>query len=220
MNYYPINVDLRGRSCLVVGGGRVGTRKAQGLLACGATVTVISPDGTDALSALADGNRLVWHRRQYRESDADGMFLIFSATDQESLNRRIHADAGKAGAMCNVADRPELCDFILPSVVRQGDLSVAISTGGQSPAVARQLRLELEKYFGPEYGLLLRLMGRIRKRLQTQHDPDGHRDMFRSLLEAGILDRLREGDIQAIDALLLDTFGPGHHYDELMNSDT
>lgn len=217
MKYYPINLDMKDRSCLVVGGGEVGTRKARGLIICGARVTVVSPEGTEGLIELAAGNQLQWLQRQYTEPDVHGMFLVFGATDTESLNRQVAEDARKQGALCNVADRPDLCDFILPSVIRQGDLSVAISTAGKSPAVAKYLRQELSALFGEEYATLLRLMGSIRSRLLEGHGPEAHRRIFRALLQQGILERLREGDIAAVNGLMLDTIGPGYHFDELMN---
>jgi len=218
MTYYPINLDMRDRPCLVVGGGRVGTRKVQGLLTSGARVTVVSPEGTEDLIALAQGKRLEWRCRRYRESDIRGMFLVFCATDVDTLNRQVYDDARQNGVLCNVADRPDYCDFILPSVLRQGDLSVAISTAGKSPAVARYLRQEMESLFGPEYATLLRLMGSIRVRLLQEHDPDAHKRIFRALLQRGILERLRESDVPAIDALMLDTIGPGYHFDKLMQT--
>ena len=217
MMYYPISVTIEDRPCLVVGGGDVGTRKARGLITCKAQVTVVSPEGTEGLIELAADGRLQWHRRRYQEPDVSGMFLVFGATDDDSLNRQVAEDAGKHGALCNVADRPDLCDFILPSVIRQGDLSVAISTAGKSPALAKHLRQELSSLFGPEYATLLCLMGGIRARLLKDHDPAAHRQIFHTLLERGILDCLRTDDIAAIDGLMLDTIGPGYHFDELMN---
>ena len=164
MRYYPVNLDVKNRRCLVVGGGGVGARKVQTLLECGAIVTVVSPAITGNLLKLADTGSLVLRQRSYRESDLDGMFLVIGATDDEDLNRRISGDAQQRNMLCNIADRPEACNFILPSIVNRGDLVIAISTSGKSPAFAKKLRRRLQKEFGPEYADFLRLMGAIRKK--------------------------------------------------------
>ena len=165
MQYYPVFLDVRNRSCLVVGGGRVGTRKVKTLMDCGARVTVISPEVTDELAGLAARPAILLKRRAYRNSDLDDVFLVIGATDDEDLNQRIHQDAESRGKLCNIADQPRRCNFILPSIINQGDLTIAISTAGRSPAFAKFLRRRMKKQFGPEYGAMLALMGAIRERL-------------------------------------------------------
>ena len=140
MRYYPVQLDVQNRNCLVVGGGGVATRKVQTLLKCGARVTVVSPDTGSELKELARKGVIVLKTRGYRRSDVDHMFLVIGATDDRDLNLQIFNDAEALGRLCNIADQPEACNFILPSVVHQGDLVIAISTSGKSPAFAKQLR--------------------------------------------------------------------------------
>lgn len=218
--YYPVNLDIRGRSCLVVGGGGVGARKVRGLLDCGARVTLISPAATEALQDLAASGRIVWHARPYAAGDGRGHFLIIGATDNEPLNRQVHAEAEAGGQLCNIADRPEICNFILPAVIRRGALCLAISTAGRSPAFAKYLRKSLSEQFGPEYGRFLDLMGAIRKRLLAEdHAPEAHKPLFEALITGGLLDLIREEDTDGVDALLLDILGDGYQYRTLMKSD-
>lgn len=220
MNYYPVNLNIENRRCLVVGGGRVGTRKVAALLRCGARVTVVSPEVTTQLAEMAQNGRIAWQRRTYSESDLEGVFLVIGATDDEPLNRRVHADAERRNLLCNIADRPAICNFILPAVVRRGDLLIAASTSGKSPAFAKRLRKTLEKQFGSEYGPFLRLMGAIRTRLLAQaHAPEAHKPLFEALIDAGLVDLIRRDRIAEIDALLARTLGDGFVYAELMTED-
>jgi len=173
MRYYPINLDVLNRKCLIVGGGSVGTRKVLTLLDCGAKVTLVSPDASEKLLELVDNGLIAWEKRSYLTSDLDGTFLVIGATDDEELNHQISADAEKLNMLCNIADRPEVCNFILPAIVNRGDLMISISTSGKSPAFAKTLRKELERQFGVEYAEFLRLMGAIRKKLLSEkHEPE------------------------------------------------
>ena len=217
MRYYPINLDIRNRNCLVVGGGAVATRKVNTLMTCGARVTVVSPETTDTLNRLADTGAITLIRRPYASSDLNGMFLVIGATDDSDLNRQIFEQAEKAGRLCNIADQPDLCNFILPSIVHRGDLILAISTSGQSPAFAKKLRQELEKTYGDEYALFLRMMGAIRKKLLSQaHEPEAHKALFERLIEKGLLQKIRMEDWEGIDAILCTVLGDGYTYEELM----
>ena len=132
MRYYPVNLDIKGRKCVVVGGGGVGTRKVKTLLKCGATVTVVAEAASDELKEMARGAEIELRERAYRADDLAGAFLVIGATDDESLNARISGDAEASNKLCNIADRPEVCNFILPAIVEKGDLIVAVSTCGQS----------------------------------------------------------------------------------------
>jgi precorrin-2 dehydrogenase / sirohydrochlorin ferrochelatase len=217
MQYYPINLDIRGRRCLVVGGGRVGARKVDTLLQCGGVVTVVSPDVMPKLVQLAADKVICLKQRAYRSTDVQGMFLVIGATDDEKLNRRIHTDADQLNLLCNIADRPEICNFILPAVVRRGDFVMAISTAGKSPAFAKHIRRQLEHQFGPEYGSLLELMGAIRTRLLAQaHEPETHKPLCEQLIAADLLTLVKERKIARIDRLLEEVLGPGYRYDQLM----
>lgn len=213
MRYYPLFLDIRERACLVVGGGKVGARKAKGLLTAGARVTVVSPVMDAALEALSPHEGLSLKRRVYRPGDMAGIFLVIGATDNPELNRQIKSDAQATKSLCNVADQPQLCDFILPAVVNQGDLALAITTAGKSPALAKRLRRQLQDQFGPEYAKLTALLGAIRTRLlDTEHDPEGHRQVFKALLDEDILGLLRADRITDINALLKEILGPGYDY--------
>ena len=168
MRYYPIFVDLSGQACLVVGGGSVAERKVTSLLNADGQVTVISPTLTTQLRSWATERRITTFERAYQPGDMSGFTLVFAATSDEILHQNLAAEAKQAGILLNVVDRPRLCSFIVPAVVSQGDLSLAISTGGASPALAKKIRRELAADFGPEYGLALQLLARIRERLS--HD--------------------------------------------------
>lgn len=220
MRYYPLCIDLKERTCLVVGGGKVGARKAQGLLSAGATVVVVSPQMDAVLEALGPHERLRLKRRDYRPTDMEGVFLAFAATDDGDLNRRIQRDAIGCRVLCNIADRPELCDFILPAVVQQGDLTVAITTMGKSPALAKRLRRQLADQLGPEYARLTELLGAIRRHLLSKdHDPEGHHRVLHALLDSNLLALLRADRREEIDALLAATLGPGYRLANLLSAD-
>ncbi len=218
MKYYPVNLDIAGRACLVVGGGGVGTRKVGTLAACGAVVTVVSLKASQKLDQMAAREEIVLKKRPYRSTDLAGKFLVIGATDNEALNRQIHTDAERLNTLCNIADRPEICNFILPAIVHRGDLVLAISTSGKSPAYAKKLRKELENQFGEEYEPFLRLMGAIRARLlQEKHEPEAHKPLFEKLIAGGLLDLIKADRAAEIDALFLDVLGDGYHYQQLLS---
>ena len=162
-DYFAAFLDLRGRRCLVVGGGEVGERKARALLECGAHVIVVSPTVTVGLAALAVVGRIVERLRPFRRADLRGCALVMAATGDPVVDDAVAALAHRARVLVNVADRPERCDFILPSVLQRGDLQIAVSTGGRSPALAREIRRRLQTMFGPEYAELIARTGRARQ---------------------------------------------------------
>src|SRR2546428_682603 len=164
MGFYPVFLELAGRHVLVVGGGLVAERRVHGLLAADATVTVVSPALTPALAALASGGRLRHHRRGFEPGDLDGVDLAFAATDRGEVNAALFVAACARGVWVNAADDPAHCTFILPAVVRRGGLSVAVSTGGTSPALARAIREELERYLTAEYATLAEIAAAARRR--------------------------------------------------------
>lgn len=217
MRYYPAYLDIKGRPCLVVGGGQVGTRKVNTLLKCGAKVTVISPKATSQLADLAKQGCIELRQRDYRSSDLDKAFLVIGATDDPVLNHQIHRDAQAAQRLCNIADQPGLCNFVLPSIINQGDLSIAISTAGKSPAFAKHLKRQLKGQFGPEYGRMLDLMGEIRKRLlAAAHAAETHKPLFEQLIQGGLLEMIKTKDHTGINALLKEVLGPEYVYEKLM----
>lgn len=216
MRYYPVHLDIQNRSCLVVGGGSVGTRKVATLLDCGANVTVISPVVSHRLREFATSGSIKLRERPYQSGDLDGMFLVIGATDDEELNRQISKEADRLNTLCNIADRPEVCNFILPSIVQRDDLVITISTSGRSPAMAKKLRKTLESQFGKEYGVFLKLMGAIRKKLlSTSHKPEAHKYLFEQLIEADLIAMIEKGKTAEIDALLFEILGEGYNFKDL-----
>ena len=217
MRYYPINLDIQNRNCLVVGGGRVGTRKVMTLLKCGAKVTVVSPEISESLQALEKSTSLTLKARPYRTADLKGMFLVIGATDNEPLNRQISSDAESRSTLCNIADRPAVCNFILPSIVQRKDLVITISTSGKSPALAKKLRKTLESQFGEEYGDFLNLLGAIRKKLLNQaHEPEVHKPLFEQLINSDLITMVQNGKREEINKLLFEVLGDGFQFEELM----
>jgi len=195
MSYYPIAIDLKGRRCLVVGGGSVALRKVEALLEYGAEVIVVAPEVQPEIAALADGHRIVLCRRPYEASDLQGAAVVIAATDDPEVNAAVSRDAASAGVLVNVVDQPELCSFIVPATVRRGDLTLAIYTAGKSPALARRLRERLEKEFGPEYGALADLMGEMREEVKRRYSNRRDREAaLRRMLDAGLLEDLRDGN--------------------------
>lgn len=192
---YPVVLDVRGRRCIVVGGGPVGERKAAGLLEQGAAVTVISPRVTGRVSAWAGEGRVTLVRRRYRAGDLAGAFLVFATTADPAVNERVRREARARGLPVNVADDPARSSFILPAVVARGDLTVAVSTGGKSPALARRIRERLAGEFGPEYAVWLTILGEVRSRLRTLVAERAEREafLFRLVDDQTHLDLLREG---------------------------
>lgn len=217
--FYPVNLDIKGRHCLVVGGGAVASRKAKTLAECEAIVTAVSPEFSEVLKNLAQNSAVTLINRPYHTEDLDGKFLVIGATNDEQLNRRVNADAEARNMLCNIADVPDICNFILPSIIRRGDLCIAISTSGKSPAFAKRLRKELEKTFGDEYAVFLALMGEIRKKLLSQeHAPEAHKPIFEKLIDHDLVAMIRNDETERINQLLYDVLGSGYTYADLMES--
>jgi precorrin-2 dehydrogenase / sirohydrochlorin ferrochelatase len=145
---------LSDRPCLVVGGGSVGLEKVEGLLACNAAVTLVAPEVVPELEAYAAEGSIRWERREFRDSDLDGMFLVVAATNITELNGSVYEGAERRAMLCNVVDVPDLCNFILPAIVRTGPLAIAISTAGASPALAKRMKREIAAAYGEPYARL------------------------------------------------------------------
>lgn len=167
-SYYPVFLNLKGKLCVVIGGGLVAERKIQGLLECGARVTLVSPQATEGLRERATRGEIVWIRRSHALGDLRGAFLAIAATDQALVNEAIAEEARQERVLLNVVDNPPLCTFIAPSVVKRGEVTVAISTGGASPALARKLREGLEQSPLWDYAELAPLLSRARKQVRAQ----------------------------------------------------
>lgn len=169
--YYPVALDLRGRPCLVVGGGAIAEAKVRALVAAGARVTVVSPGLTEGLAALVAAGEVRHGRRPYRAGDVAGYALAFTATDDRAVTRRVADDARRHRVWVNAADDPAFCDFILPAVVRRGRLTVAVSTGGASPALASWIRRGLEARFGEVYAGLVEVVAAVRAEVRREPAP-------------------------------------------------
>jgi precorrin-2 dehydrogenase/sirohydrochlorin ferrochelatase len=170
---FPMFLKLATRPCLVVGAGAIAESKIASLLEAGARVRVVAPEATPQVRSWAQSNTIEWHQRPFQPIDLDGMFLVVAATSSTELHERIFEQATLRGVLCNIVDVPPLCDFYYPSVVQRGALQIAISTSGQSPALAQRLRKQLEDQFGPEYEEWLAQLGEARDRLHsTNMDPE------------------------------------------------
>jgi len=192
---YPVFlIGLDRRRCVVVGGDGEAQRKVEGLLECDARVTVIAARATDRIHALAALDELTWLERDYRSGDLEGALLVIVAEREPQLRARIRDDARAAGALVNVMDDAEHCDFIAGSVVRRGALTVAISTSGSAPAMAVRLRQRLERELGPELGEFLELMASVRDRVARRHsDFRRRRALWYRLVDSDVLEHLRQG---------------------------
>lgn len=183
--YYPLFLNLNAKACLVVGGGMVAERKVQGLLEARASVIVVSPTLTATLYRLVDEGVIAHVPRSFHNEDVAGCALVIGATDDAEVNACIAMAARQRGIPVNIVDTPELCDFIAPSVLRRGDVQIAISTGGRSPTLAKRLRQGLEVLIGPEYGELAGFLGRLRTALRRRETtPAGRKALFERLIEA------------------------------------
>ena len=183
MSFYPICLDLEAHHCVVVGGGRVAERKVLGLLSCRAQVSVISPLLTNELHLQHANGTILWIDREYRQGDLAGAFLVIAATDDEETQKQVYEEADANNLLLNVADVPQRCNFILPATARQGDLAISVSTAGKSPALARKIRMELEKRYGPEYRVLVDILGAIRPQVLASGLPQiENEQLFKQLL--------------------------------------
>src|SRR5712671_7258313 len=179
---FPMFMKLEGRRCLVVGAGKVGEPKIGGLIDTGARIHVVALEATEAVHAWARAGKVTLEIRPFTKSDLEGAFLAVVATASRSLNESIYREAQRRRVLCNVVDDPEYCDFYYPAVVRRGDLQLAISTNGHSPALAQRIRRELEIQFGPEYGEWLDELGRTRQQLfASKIDPEQRRRLLHEL---------------------------------------
>lgn len=208
MKTYPLFALIEDRPCLVVGGGAVGERKVQDLLAAGARVTVVSKDLTPRLADLAAAGHIHAIQGDFSPEYLDGMTLVVGATDDQQVNREVSAAAQARHLLVNIVDAPDLCTFIVPAQVRRGPLTIAVSTGGASPALARQMREELEQRFGPEYGRYLRLLEAVRHLVLARRrgHPDNP-DLFQRLVAGPLLEALIREDRPRALAVLEEALG-------------
>jgi len=196
-------MNLNGRDCVAVGGGEVAARKVEMLINCGANVTVVAPELEKSLRELVSSKKVKHIKAQYQKNHINGACLVIASTDDTKVNRAVYDDASAAGIPVNVVDVPELCSFIVPAVVERGDLILAVSTSGKSPAMAKRIRKELQKQFGDEYAVMLALMGEVR-RLLMEREPDLDKRMriLTDIANSDLMDRLKAGEQVKAEALL------------------
>src|SRR5881227_2566605 len=160
--FYIACLRLKGRRCLVIGGGPIGLEKVEGLLACDADVTLVAPDAVDELRSLAGEDSIAWERREFQPGDLEGKLIAIAATSDTDVNISVYEEAERRSMLVNVVDVPPLCNFILPAIVRTGPLAIAISTAGASPALAKRMKREIEAHFGEPYAVLAVLLNDAR----------------------------------------------------------
>lgn len=194
--FYPVYFDLETRPCVVIGGGVVAEQKVLGLIEAGARVTVVSEQVTPRLDELAALGRIQLTRRPYRRGDLDGVFLAIAAPEDRALNQEIWEEAETRGIPLNAVDDLPHCTFIAPAIYRQGDLVIAISTGGKSPALAVRLRERLAALIGPEFGAFLDLLGDLRAEVAARVPGFAARtSLWYRIVDSDAIEFIRRGDI-------------------------
>lgn len=206
-NFFPMLVRLTGRKCLVVGAGEIAAEKVAGLLIHGAQVEVVSPRAVEGIQKLVSQGKIVWRRRKFSPRDLDGAFLAVAATNSSIVNQSVFRACNARGVLCNAVDDPVHCDFFYPAVVRRGPLQIAISTNGQSPALAARLRRELETQFGPEWSDWVEHVGKLRRKiLEKRMSAKARRerllemaspDQFQEFLRGGPLKKSEAASVSA-----------------------
>ncbi len=202
-SYYPVFLDLKGRLCVIIGGGQVAERKINPLLECGAQVTIISPQVTSSIQQWSNEGRLVWKARHYTQGDLEGVYLAIAATDEFQVNEAITREAAVEKVLLNVVDNTPLCNFIAPSIVKRGDVVVAISTGGASPALARKLREELESSELLDYADLAGVLSQARKEVKGRK-LQIHPDRWQECIDGEMMVMVKDGRTQEALERLLD----------------
>ena len=210
MRYLPINIDIRGKKAVIVGGGSVAARKCLTLLDAGARVTVIAPILSHTLLGLR-GKGLIDHLpREYADGDLGGAFLAFAATDERDVNNAVAGEAKKSGILVDVTDSPDLGTFTSPALVDRDGLLITVSTGGEAPVLAGRIREELDARYGPEYAELTRILGKVREKLLTEKlDNQYNKQIILKLLDRDLPALVKMGDYAEIDTILGDICGPG-----------
>ncbi len=197
-NLLPVILRVASKKCVVVGGGNVAAQKVKQLLECGASVVVVSPDLCSELTNFSEQGQIQWLPMRYEPSVLEDAFLVFACTDDMEVNQRVFVDCEARKIWCNVVDVPELCNFYMPSILRRGDLVIAVSTSGNSPALARRVRLFLESIIGDEFGVLVRLLsemkGEMRRTLKTVEQ---RRKFIDRVWSSNIWQYLHEGDFES-----------------------
>src|SRR6266540_1080432 len=213
---FPIFFKLEGRRCVVVGAGTIASQKLEGLLDCGAELSVVAPHATEAIQELARSGRVSWIQAEFGPAHLDGVFLAIAATGDPEVNEQVFRAARERGVLCNAVDEPERCDFFYPAVVRRGDLQIAISTAGKSPALAQRIRKELEEQFDASYGRWLDWLGSVRQLLfRREMDPGVRKKALHRIAGRSAFARFKasrgrlQGGKQGMGKVYLVGAGPG-----------
>lgn len=205
--YYPIYLNIFGRTCVIVGGGVVAARKARPLIEAGAVVRVVSPEVGDAMANMIEAGEVEYIQERFEPEHLDNAALVIAATDDMSVNRYVYESARAENIPVNVVDIPELCTFIVPATVKRGDLTIAISTSGKSPSVAKRLRMTLEQQFGDEWAIYLETLGEAREHAMREvEDPKTREVIFNQLADSDLLKKIREGDMEAARRIVEEAF--------------
>ncbi|MBL7171563.1 MAG: bifunctional precorrin-2 dehydrogenase/sirohydrochlorin ferrochelatase [Pseudomonadota bacterium] len=217
MSYYPIFLQIEGMRVLVVGGGNVAQRKVETLLESGASIFIVSKELTPELKRLVDNGDVRFLGEEMKDEFFDDAFIVIAATDDKDLNHKVSMSARRRDLLVNAVDQPEDCNFIVPSVVRRGDLLISISTSGKSPALAKKIRELLEAQFGDEYGAFLNLMGGLRKEvLALGLSQKENRQIFQEIIAGGIIEALALNDWEEIESTLIRILPPNVNTGEFL----
>jgi precorrin-2 dehydrogenase/sirohydrochlorin ferrochelatase len=203
MSYYPVLIHIEGKKVTVVGGGTVAERKIETLLEYGALVHVVSRDLTPQLRKYCEDGTIGFLGQEFNEACLEEAFMVIAATDDPILNHQVSEKAKERGLLVNAVDQPSDCNFIVPSILRRGDLQIAVSTSGKSPALAKKVREALEERFGNEYESLLILMGRLREEILSQRlSRDENKRIFHDLINSPILEAIARKDWNEVSVIL------------------
>jgi len=193
--FYPAFIDLQNRPVLIVGGGIVAERKVETLLETGAVITVVSPQITEQLDAYGQSNRISVRQRGFIPSDVDGVSLVISATDDPTTQTEVASIAASKNVLVNTVDKPELCSFIVPAILRRGDITIAISTSGKSPSLAAELRARLDRVLTEEFARTANVLGAVRQEVHRQFaGSDDRKRVFDSIIGSGIIEWIASCD--------------------------
>ncbi len=195
MRYYPVFLDLRNKKAVVIGGGSVAERKALTLLSCNADVSIISPKITRRLKRLAKEEKVEYIKKGYKNKDIKDAFLVIAATNDKKINEAVARTVEKNRCLLNIVDKPESSNFIVPSLISRGDLTIAIATGGKTPALSKQIRKELQQIYGREYEVFIKTMGKVREKvLKSVPSEKARRLIFNKLVHSNIIGLLKKGN--------------------------
>ncbi len=195
MSFYPVNLNIKDRHCVVIGGGQVAARKLRALIECEAKITVVSPEVCSEVQEMEDRGDILIHQREFQPGDLTGAMVCIAATDNRTVQNMVRDEARKENCLLNSIDDQTACDFQVPSKVRRGDLLLTVSTGGASPTLSKDIRIRLEEEFGPEYGRFIRFLGIVREQLlAVKSAKDDFSSVFHALVQDQYLSLITDQD--------------------------